>query len=236
MCLPRFCWVIMVLDRIKHRATEYLHSKGLTNEDVGKVIGIFFFAKYITFVSMIPICYRYQPLRRFLQPSNMVKAKEYFAARRNTFQQSRAGQQMRTRAKSYQDWLKKHNIDRKTENFNLAGVKRRLNQFMHTKRDQFQQRKQKLLDNKPTEGWKARLFNFTERMANKAAANKRWQNLAQNLHVPPKQLTYAIGEGLVMYKLLSPVWMPLELFGIVKFLQWRHRVKDGMIALSEKPK
>jgi hypothetical protein len=40
--------------------------------------------------------------------------------------------------------------------------------------------------------------------------------------VPPKQLAYAIGEGLVFYKITSPIWMPIELFGIVKFLQWRN--------------
>lgn len=215
----------MVLEQIKHRASEYLKSKGLTEADIGKVIGIFFFAKYITFISMIPLCYRFHPLRRFLKPDQVVQAREYFAMRRNRFQQSRAGQQIHTQAKSYRDWMKRYN--KRTENFNVAAVKKRLSLFMHARREQFEDRRRKIIANKPTEGWKARLYNFTERMANKAAANQRWQNIAEGLKVPPKQLTYAIGEGLVMYKITSPIWMPLELFGIVKFLQWRNRVKDS---------
>jgi hypothetical protein len=131
----------MVLEQIKHRASEYLKSKGLTEADIGKVIGIFFFAKYITFISMIPLCYRFHPLRRFLKPDQVVQAREYFAMRRNRFQQSRAGQHIHTQAKSYRDWMKRYN--KRTENFNVAAVKKRLSLFMHARREQFEDRRRK---------------------------------------------------------------------------------------------
>ena len=212
----------MVLDQVKERTFEYLKSKGLTKEDVGRVVGIFFFAKYITFVSMIPVCYRYQPLRRFIKP---VTTKDYFIARRNKFNQSRFGMSISQKTKSYQNWLKKNNVEN-----NMEEAKKRMNFFMQEKRTQFDQRKRKLAElaqtkkaEMPQSSWKMKLYNWTEKIAEKAAKNERWKNIAKGLHVPPKQLAYAIGEGLVFYKITSPIWMPLELYGIVKFLQWRNQ-------------
>ena len=211
----------MVLDNVKERAFEYLKSKGLTKEDIARVVGIFFFAKYITFISMIPICYRYQPLRRFIKP---VTTKEYFIARRNKFNQSRFGLSINQKTKSYQDWLKKNNVEN-----NVTEARKRMNVFMHDKREKFEQRRKKLADlarekasESPPASWKIRLYNWTEKIADKAAKNERWKNVAKGLQVPPKLLAYAIGEGLVFYKITSPIWMPLELYGIVKFLQWRN--------------
>jgi len=215
----------MVLDHVKERAFEYLKSKGLTKEDIARVVGIFFFAKYITFASMIPICYRYQPLRRFIKPAT---TKDYFIARRNKFNQSRFGQSIGQKTKSYQDWLKRNNVEN-----NVTEAKRRMNVFMQEKRARFEQRRATLADlarekasQTSPSSWKMRLYNWTEKIADKAAKNERWKNIAKGLHVPPKQLAYAIGEGLVFYKITSPIWMPLELYGIVRFLQWRNEQKE----------
>lgn len=210
----------MVLDHIKERAFDYLKSKGLTKEDIGRVIGIFFFAKYITFLSMIPVCYRCQPLRRFIKP---VTTKDYFIARRNKFNQSRFGQSINQKTKSYQHWLKQNNVEN-----NVAEARKRMNVFMQEKRQQVEEKRAKLastMAREPPSGWRVRLYNWTEKIAEKAAKNERWKNVAKGLHVPPKQLAYAIGEGLVFYKITSPIWMPLELYGIVKFLQWRNEKK-----------
>jgi len=223
----------MVLETVKEKAFDYLKSKGLTKEDIGRVIGIFFFAKYITFASMIPICYRYQPLRRFIKP---VTTRDYFIARRNRFHQSRIGQQ----AKSYQDWLKRNNVDKRVEK-NVVEMRRKLNVFMNEKKMQFNDRKIRLTEMareraaasaashaaiNGQSSWKMRLYTWTEKVAEKAAKNERWKNIAKGLQVPPKQLAYAIGEGLVFYKITSPIWMPIELYGIVKVLQWRNAARQ----------
>ena len=219
----------MVWEVIKEKSIGYLHSKGLTKEDVGKVIGIFFFAKYLTFLSVIPICYKFQPIRRFLKPSTY--AREYFIGRRTRFQQSQVMSSINARAKSYRDWLRKNGFDERKEQgkAKMAEVKKKVQRFVGSKKEQFvQQQRQSLLKQKIQDPhtWRVRLFAWTERVAEKAEKNERWRHIAASLKVPPKLLAYAIGEGLVFYKITSPIWMPLELLCIVKYLQWKRRRQE----------
>jgi hypothetical protein len=53
---------------LKERATSYLHSKGLTPDDAGKVLGWFLVFKYTSLALMFPFCHKYRPLRRILEP------------------------------------------------------------------------------------------------------------------------------------------------------------------------
>jgi hypothetical protein len=220
----------MVLETVKDKAFDYLKSKGLTKEDIGRVIGIFFFAKYITFASMIPLCYRYQPIRRFIKP---VATREYFIARRNKLQHSRIAQYVRsspvaaTTAKSYQDWIKRNNLGKQR----VVEMRKRMQNFMNDRRAKLKTRLDeiaaaRLAAPQQSTTWRSRLYAWTEKIAEKASKNERWKNVAKGLKVPPKQLAYAIGEGLVLYKVTSPIWMPIELYGIVKFLQWRKKPRD----------
>lgn len=198
----------MVLEAVKTRVFDYLHSKGLTKEDIGKVVGIFFFAKYLTFLSMIPICYKFQPLRRLLKPPGRI------GVHMNTVLASRA---------SYRAWMKKHGFDEKLRQAKLARAKT-LSAVKEKLRAQrllwLSRQKKKSMDN-PT-NWKSKIFAWTERIAEKAENNEKWKTIAHSLKVPPKLLAYAIGEGLVVYKLTSPIWMPIELMCIVKYLQARN--------------
>lgn len=218
----------MVLEQVKAKATEYLKSKGLTGEDVGRVIGIFFFAKYLTFFSMIPVCYKFRPLRRFLTPLNVERGKAYFAARRGKVSQSRMAAAIRAKTKSYQDWMKSARVEERKHQFQnrMQLLQREARQFVAQKREEQRKRLREKLERRGVadeNSWIARINRWTEKIASKVAANESWKTVALSLKVPPKDFAFAVGEGLVFYKLTSPIWMPVELFGIVKYLQWRRR-------------
>ena len=217
----------MVLERVKERATEYLKTKGLTREDVGRVIGIFFFAKYLTFFSMIPICYKFRPLRRFLTPLNVERGKAYFAARRSKFSQSRLATAIRSNSSSYQTWLKSAKVEEQRNQFRnrMQALQREAKQFVSQKKEEQRRRLRERIQNRVVDesSWSARISRWTEKVASKVAANESWKTVAQSLKVPPKEFAFAVGEGLVFYKITSPIWMPIELLAIVKYLQWRRR-------------
>jgi hypothetical protein len=211
----------MVLDSVKEKGVEYLKSKGLTAEDVGRVIGIFFFTKYITFFSMIPVCYKFRPLRRMLKPFS-VEGKAYIASRRTRFQQSRVATAISARTKGYGDWFRSSQArDR------MLQLRKEAKLFVTKKKDEQRQKFRERLEAQrkgmdPT-AWSTRIYNWTEKVANKVAANEKWRTVAKSFKIPPKDFALAVGEGLVFYKITSPIWMPLELWGIVKYLQWRRR-------------
>ena len=211
----------MVLDSVKERGIEYLKSRGLASDDVGRVIGIFFFAKYITFFSMIPICYKFRPIRRLLKPIS-AEGKAYIASRRTRFQLSRAASVISARAKGYGEWFRSSQArDR------MQQLRKEARQFVSKKKDEqrekFRERIKAHKQGMDPAGWSARIYNWTEKVANRVAANEKWQTVAKSFKIPPKEFALAVGEGLVFYKLTSPIWMPLELWGIVKYLQWRRR-------------
>jgi hypothetical protein len=222
----------MVLEAVKERATEYLKGKGLTGEDVGRVIGIFFFAKYITFISMIPLCHRLRPIRRLMKPLES-QGRDYFTARRNKFQKSRIASAIAARTKGYSDWLKlRQPLMEERKNLikcRVQTLQRQAQQFVAQKRAEQQERIKDRLKAKNAfakESWSYRIFQWTERMADKVSKNDKWKTVAESFKVPPKDFAYAVGEGLVLYKLTSPLWMPAELFCIVKYLQWRRQRLD----------
>jgi hypothetical protein len=238
----------MVLDNVKQRGIEYLKSKGLHAEDVGRVIGIFFFAKYITFATMIPLCFKLKPIRRLLKPVNTARAREYFMNRRTRFQQGKVGSVIASKTKGYRDWMKQNEsriLEQKKQleeqklkvgfkvqaaRSKLELAKKRLSQYLSQKKEE---RRKRLRENIASQGsinedsWSMRIFRWTEKVANRAAENEKWRTVADSFKVPPKDFAYAVGEGLVMYKLTSPIWMPLELWGIVKYLQWRRKRIDS---------
>jgi hypothetical protein len=210
----------MVLDSIKERGIEYLKTRGLASEDVGRVIGIFFFAKYITFFSVIPICYKLRPIRRMLKPFSS-EGKAYIASRRTRFQQSRVASLITARAKGYGEWFRSSQArDR------MQQMRKDAKQYVSKKKDEQRQKLRERMQARQAidqTAWSVRIYNWTEKVANKVAANEKWRTVADSLKVPPKDFALAVGEGLVVYKLLSPIWMPLELWAIVKYLQWRRR-------------
>lgn len=211
---------VMVLDAVKERGIEYLKSRGLTKEDVGRVIGIFFFAKYITFFSMIPICYKFRPLRRALRPLSN-ESKEYFASRRTRFQQSRVASLIAARTKGYGEWFRSSQArDR------MQQLQKDAKQFVSKKKDEHREKLRERIQARQAmdqSAWSVRIYNWTEKVANKIAENDKWRTVAKSFKIPPKDFALAVGEGLVFYKITSPIWMPLELWGIVKYLQWRRR-------------
>ena len=233
----------MVFEKAKEKAVEYLKTKGLTTDDMGRVIGIFFFAKYIAFISMLPLCYKFQPIRRFWKPVGMGGAggKDYFIHRRNKFQQSRVAASIAARTKGYREWLKRNEgtISEQKSKFqtNVLNVKKRVTHLLQQQReDQRRKLREKLTSGVDEKSWSVRIFRWTERVADKAAANEKWQTVAKSFKVPPKEFAYAIGEGLVFYKLTSPIWMPIELLCIVRYLQWRRRrINESESATSQKP-
>lgn len=238
----RYLHQYMVLERVKERGIEYLKSKGLTTEDGGRVIGIFFFAKYITFLSMIPLCYKLRPIRRLLRPTNTEKAREYFISRRSRFQQGRVATIINSRTKGYRDWLRRNETKIQEQKLKfeeqksklkvkvqaaqskMQVAKKQLSQYMNQKKEEQKLRLMERMEAKAQDSensWSVRIYKWTEKVANKAAQNEKWKTVAKSFKVPPKEFAYAVGEGLVFYKITSPIWMPLELYGIVKYLQWR---------------
>jgi hypothetical protein len=211
----------MVLDSVKQKGIEYLKSRGLASDDIGRVIGIFFFAKYITFFSMIPICYKFRPLRRMLQPIS-IEGKAYIASRRTRFQQSRVASAITARTKVYGEWFRSSHA-----RVRIQQMKKEAKQFVAKKKDEQREKLRERIEAQKKgldqSGWSARIYNWTEKVANKVAANEKWITVAKSFKVPPKDFALAVGEGLVFYKLTSPLWMPLELWGIVKYLQLRRR-------------
>ncbi len=165
---------------------------------------------------MIPVCYKFQPLRRFIKPAH----RDYWVQRRNRIQQSQVVANMRSRAKGYTEFVKNIREKRKDE------IKRKIHQFIENKN-----KKLKLNQKNPSNqsmkfiSWKNRLYTWTESVAERVAKNERWKKISQDLKLPPKQFAYAIGEALVLYKITTPVWMPLELYLIVKYLQLRNQKK-----------
>lgn len=220
----------MVLEGVKERAIEYLKEKGLAAEDVGRVIGIFFFAKYITFLSMIPVCHKFQPIRRLMKPIiDRQPGREYFTARRNKFQQSRIASAIAARAKGYRDWLKLRQPVLDEKKLRLLNIQRQAKQFVLQKRlEQEHKIRDRIKARHEAAGsggssWGDKIYKWTEKMADKVSKNEKWKTVAESFSVPPKDFAYAVGEGLVMYKITAPIWMTAELFIIVKYLQWRRR-------------
>jgi hypothetical protein len=213
--------VSMVLESVKERGIEYLKSRGLASDDIGRVIGIFFFAKYITFLSMIPLCLKVRPLRRMLKPIS-AEGKAYIASRRTRFQQSRVATTITAKSKGYGEWFRSSRARER-----MQQLQREAKQFVAKKKDEQRQKLRERIEAQrqgmDPSGWSARIYNWTEKVANRVAGNEKWQTVAKSLKVPPKEFALAVGEGLVFYKLTSPIWMPLELWGIVKYLQWRRR-------------
>ena len=211
----------MILDSVKEKGIEYLKSRGLASDDVGRVIGIFFFAKYITFFSMIPICYKLRPLRRMLRPISL-EGKAYIASRRTRFQHSRVASAIAARTKGYGEWFRSTRA-----RVRMQQLQKEAKQYVAKKKDEQREKLRERIEAQrkgiDQNGWSARIHNWTESVGNRFAANEKWQTVAKSLKVPPKEFALAVGEGLVVYKLTSPLWMPLELWGIVKYLQWRRR-------------
>lgn len=226
----------MVLEGVKERAIEYLKEKGLATEDVGRVIGIFFFAKYITFLSMIPVCHKFQPIRRLMKPIiDTQPGREYFTARRNKFQQSRIASAIAARTKGYRDWLKLRQPVLDEKKLRLLNIQKQAKQFVLQKRleQEHKIREREEAAASGSSSWGNRIYKWTEKMAEKVSKNEKWKTVAESFSVPPKDFAYAVGEGLVMYKITAPIWMTAELFIIVKYLQWRRqRIEEHDSKLS----
>ena len=106
---------------------------------------------------------------------------------------------------------------------------REAKQFVAHKREEQKQRIRERINARAAvnrDSLTVRIFQWMERMAEKVSQNEKWQTVAKSFSVPPKEFAYAVGEGLVMYKITSPLWMSVELLLIVKYLQWRRQGQE----------
>eukprot|EP01084_Bolivina_argentea_P144836 254025_1 len=144
--------------RFKMKLKEYLKKQNVRPADIGKVLITFKFAAYTTWIVLVPICGKFQPLRRFFRLSGPKNLKEAF---------------IRRYPERYASW----------EQHFINGAE-----------------------------WVARHKTI------------RW--IPETFGQKHRDFGLSIAEATVLYKLLFPIWAPLEFMYIVRVFKKKWDVSD----------
>ena len=63
--------------------------------------------------------------------------------------------------------------------------------------------------------------HHTSNLANRVAQNALWIRISKSIRQDPRYLAVGLAEGMIMYKLLIPIHIPLTLYFIVLYYQER---------------
>jgi len=130
----------------------YLEKKGLEARDIPKAIVVFKALSWTTWAVALPVCYRYQPLRRVFARPGTQQAIDKFSRR-----------------------------------------------FYPALRE------------------RGTLFVTTQ--LERLASSQYFQRFAASIHVPSVPLAHALCENTVLYKLLLPIYVPLQLWATIKLVE-----------------
>lgn len=85
-------------------------------------------------------------------------------------------------------------------------------------------------NNIPTDTFLVRLGRqyqyYSERLGERVATNRTWRVVSGWIKQDPRHLAVGIAEGMIFYKIMIPVHIPLTLYGIIQYYQIREETED----------
>ncbi|KAF4756687.1 hypothetical protein FOZ63_018342 [Perkinsus olseni] len=225
------------------RLVGALENYGLTPQDAAGVAGTFIVVKYATLAAFVPICHYAQPVRRlFWHPSRELAGRvlEQYKVRNRIRGGGVFNRSLGSSNGGPLD-VSSSGLVPPSARLKLAATRARQRAWMDRQREMVALRKagwqgrfRGFKENQSTSSWGRKLFEWSDKFADRAARGWMWRSVASVFRIPPKVLAWDVAEAFLTYKLTFIFHAPLELYIIVKWFKARRANLDEF--MEESPK
>ncbi|KAF4690267.1 hypothetical protein FOZ60_000424 [Perkinsus olseni] len=192
----------------------------LFGNDAAGVAGTFIVVKYATLAAFVPICHYAQPVRRlFWHPSRELAGRvlEQYKVRSRV----RGGVVLNRGLGSSNGApleVSSSGLVPPSARLKLAATRARQRAWMERQREMVALRKagwqgrfRGFKEKQSTSSWGRKLFEWSDKFADRAARAWLWRSVASVFRIPPKVLAWDVAEAFLTYKLTFIFHAPLEL-------------------------
>ncbi|KAF4665722.1 hypothetical protein FOL47_004462 [Perkinsus chesapeaki] len=224
------------------RLVSALENYGLTPQDAAGVAGTFLVVKYATLAAFVPMCHYLQPIRRFFwHPSRELAGRMLDQYRLKNRMRGPGMTQRYSGVLNGAEGGAASGLVPQSARLKLAATRARQRAWLDRQRELVALRKagwqgrfRGFKEKQAESTWGRKMFEWSDKFADRAAKAWLWRSVADVFHIPPKVFAWDVAEAFVTYKLTFIFHAPLELYIIVKWFKARRANIDEF--MEESPK